>query len=494
MSFLSLGWLWLFLPLGLYLFHSHVNNRLLLNRKNIPMMIAMIFIIIAMSRPALEKEPVSIAQEGNDIIIAIDLSYSMYADDLKPTRLEYAKQLLHDLIASDHKDRFGIIGFTTNAIILSPLSDDSELLLHLFSGLDETLVMTKGTAIMPLLKLARKMSKSKDPTLLVLSDGGDAEHYKKEAAFAKAQGLHVNILMLASERGATIEKSDGSLLNDSDGNIVVTSENRAIKALSDASDGEYLSQPDLHDVRNLLAKKQTHDFESEKKVMEYREFFYLFIFLAIASALLAFTTLSLYPKGTSSFLTAYARRALIALLLVFGISLDADDNKLHYNHANMLYNDGHYDKALSLYKSVKSSDPLFKSQVYFNMGNCLIRLQEYDKARVMFVKSLTLVDDIEARENLLALFYAQEQDHLITGRQKGKKRVQESSAENSKSDKKKQGGGSNMDVSADASGGGDEGKKVKSDPRLSFSKSKNRLSSKQYELINQRSVHESKPW
>ncbi|MEA3522719.1 MAG: VWA domain-containing protein [Campylobacterota bacterium] len=481
MIFLSLGWFWLLLPLGFYLLY--IRGRHVFNRKNNLMLLAMLCIIIAMSRPAFEKEPIILAQEGNDIIIALDLSYSMYADDVKPTRLEYAKTLLTDLIKSNHHDRFGIIGFTSNAIILSPLSDDSELLLHLFSGLDEQLIMTKSTAMMPMLQLARKMSKSQNPNLLVLSDGGDAESYDKEALFAKDKDLHVNIIMLASDTGATITKDNGELLKDAQGNIVVTRANRAIKSLSDMTQGEYLSMPDSNELRSLITQKETHDFENEKKVMEYRELFYIFIVLATIFVMLAFTTLYLHVM-----------KRLAPLLLIFGISLEAGDNKLHYNQANMLYNSGEYAKALTLYQSVKSSKASFKAQVYFNMGNCLIRLQEYEKARVMFIKSLTLSNDIQARENLLALMYAQDQDHLLTGRQKGKQRAQDSSAENSDSSKKKRGGSSNMDVSADTSGGSDEGKKVKSDPRLSFSKSKSKLSSKQYELINQRSIYETKPW
>ncbi len=481
MIFLAQGWFWLFLPLGFYLLHKH--NKLLLNRKNIFMLFAMISIIIALSRPAFEKEPIALAQEGNDIIIALDLSYSMHADDLKPTRLGYAKKLLTELIKADHQDRFGIIGFTTNAIILSPLSDDSELLLHLFSGLDERMIMTRGTAIMPLLKLARKLSKSKNPILFILSDGGDAQMYDEEALFAKEKGLHVNILMLASEKGATIIKPNGELLKDTKGNIVVTRANNEIKSLSDITKGEYLIEPSVNDVRTLIKQKQTHDFESEKKVMQYRELFYAFIVLALIFSILAFTTLSLYLL-----------KRLAPLLLIFGVSLSGADNREHYNQANALYNDGKYAKALALYQSVKSGEPVFKSHVYFNMGNCLIRLQKYEKARRMFIKSLTLVDDREARENLLAIMYAQEQDHMITGRQKGKKRAQDSSAKNSKSNKKKQGGSSNMNVSADASGGGNQGKKTKSEQKLSFSKAKSKLSYKQYELINKRSIYETKPW
>ena len=83
---------------------------------------------------------------------------------------------------------------TTNAIILSPLCDDDTLLLHLFEGLDEALIMTRGTAVMPLLELARKMSRSPEPLLLLLTDGGDEASYEKEARYAKEAHLHVNVI------------------------------------------------------------------------------------------------------------------------------------------------------------------------------------------------------------------------------------------------------------------------------------------------------------
>jgi Ca-activated chloride channel family protein len=485
MTFLAPEWFWLLLPLIVYTLHLKIENALVINRKNFFIFLAMIFTVVALSRVALQKQPSVLDQEGSDIIIALDLSYSMHADDVKPDRLSYAKELLSELIKSDHKNRFGITAFTSNAIILSPLSDDGELLLHLFSGLDEDMIITKSTAIMPVLKLSRKMSKSKHPMLLIFSDGGDEDDYEKELIYAKQQGLHVNIIMLASQKGSTITQSDGKLLKDEDGNIVITRANHAIKDISDATGGEYLVIPDVSEVRELIKSKQSHDFESKKKVMQYRELFYLFIILAIISALLGFTTLS------SSLL-----KRIAPFLLIFGITLEAGNvqYKILYNKANMLYKEGEYEKALSLYGRVKSADEEFKSKVFFNMGNTLIRLKEYDKARVMFIKSLTLKYDIEAKENLLAIFYAQEQDHLLSGRQEGKKRSQDSSGENSESKNKKRGGGSNMDVSANSSGGSDKGKKNRSDPRLSFSKAKSRLSSKQYELINQRSVYESKPW
>ncbi len=486
MSFLALEWFWLFLPLAFYLLHVSFNSMIVFNRKTVFILISMLFIIIALTRPALKKEPIELLQEGSDIIIALDLSYSMYADDLKPTRLKYAKKLLKDVINSNHKDRFAIIGFTTNAIILSPLSDDTTLLLHLFDRLDESMIMTKGTAIMPLLKLSSKMSKSENPILLIFSDGGDKSSYKEEALYAKEKGLQVSIIMLATKHGATIKKPNKNLLKDEKGNIVVTRENSSIKIISDLTNGKYLSEADANDIISLIEKQKSYDFESKKKLMQHVELFYIFIILAIVFALLAFTTLSLHVI-----------KYIAPFLLMFGITLEATtiQAKKSYNMANTLYNSGKYSQALTLYKTIKSDEASFKYKVFYNMGNCLIRLKEYEKAREMFIKSLILQNDTQARENLLAIFYAQEQNHMMSGRQKGKKRAQDTDAKNSRSKDKKRGGGSNMNVSTDSSNAiSDDGKKTKTNSHISFSNSKAKLSSKQYELINQRSVYETKPW
>lgn len=158
---------------------------------------------------------------------------------------------------------------------------------------------------------------------------------------------------------------------------------------------------------------------------------------------------------------------------------------------------GEWGKALSLYKQIRSGDSDFKATLYFNMANCYIRLQEFEQARTMLRHSLTLRHDPEAVENLYAISRADEQDRMLSGRQKGKERDTSSSAEAAPPPKKerKEGGGSNMDAAADASSGSSEGgKKVRGEGRIGLSKGNAKLSSRQYEMINKRSVNEAKPW
>jgi Ca-activated chloride channel family protein len=172
-----------------------------------------------------------------------------------------------------------------------------------------------------------------------------------------------------------------------------------------------------------------------------------------------------------------------------------ESSKARYNAAVSHYKEGNYEIALSGFESIQSADVNEKASLYYNSALCYIRLKEFDKARENLIKSLTLKFDEAAYANYL---YIKDATHheMITGQQEGKKRAQSVHAESSLSSKKrKEGGGSNMNVSADASNSaGDAKMKTGSESMLSFSKNGAKLSSSQYELINERSVNETTPW
>ena len=167
-----------------------------------------------------------------------------------------------------------------------------------------------------------------------------------------------------------------------------------------------------------------------------------------------------------------------------------------YNAANALYRAGGYERALELYGSFEPAEAAFAARLWYNRGNTLVRLKEFAKAREAFARSLALQYDEAALENMMHILHAEAQDHMLTGRQEGEKRAQEQAGETTQSGKQKEGGGSNQPGSAQQNrGAGAQGRKAELESRLQFSdKGNSKLSSKQYELINQRSVHETKPW
>lgn len=440
-------------------------------------MLSFLFIVLALSRPVVEQEPIKSKQVLSDVVIAVDLSFSMHADDIKPTRLQKAKESLKELVSFEHKSRFGVLGFTTNAIVLSPLTSDSELLLHLFNSLDEKNIITTGSSIMPALKLARKMSHSKNLSVVLLSDGADESTYSAEAVYAKENSMRVNVLMLASPMGSTLKLENGELLKDESGDIVVSRENSAIEEISDISGGVY--SKDFDEILDALGNQKQDDKESMATVVQNFELFYYFVFLAIVTFLISVTTLKKY---------------VLAFLLMFGVNLSANEYTDFFKEANKLYKNGEYEKALNNYKRIKSSHVEFKSVVYYNMGNSLIRLQEFKKAREAYLKSLTLMYSKEADENLAFIKNVGDKVEMNTAQRDTKKRSSIAKKEES-SRKQKDGGSSNMKVSAAASSGSsDDGKKAKSEPKIDLNSGKAKLSSKQYELINKRVINEKQPW
>ena len=442
-----------------------------------------IFIVIALSRPVIKSQPIQNDEILNDVIIAIDLSYSMQAQDIEPSRLEFAKKSFSKLVDLGLKTRFGVIGFTTNAIILSPLTQDSELLKYLSNALDTKLIMTKGSAIMPVLKLARKISSSKDLTVVILSDGADKESYKEEAQYAKENSLVVNVFMIATTFGSTLVLENGELLKDEVGDIVITKSNENIALIPHTTGGVYTK--DFDELLDALDTQRNKDYKTKTTTIDNIEFFYLFILLAIVTFLVTVTNLKNY---------------LLAYLLI-GINLDAsildyfkDENRVVFKKANSYYKAGEYEKALLHYQSLQSNSLEFKSKIYYNVANTLVRLQRFQQARENYLKSLTLHYSIEADENMRYIKNVKEPKQMSSRQKKSAKNSSTAKKKNSKKGKK-DGGSSNMKVSADAgSGESKSAKESRSDAMLNLSQAKAKLSFRQYELINARSVNETKPY
>jgi len=481
MSFLNPEYFWLLLFLVAAFMKKDLSHLRLTSYGYI---LTFLLIVIALTRPVIEQEPIKTQELLSDVVLGVDLSYSMQAEDISPTRLDFAKKALEEIVKSEQKSRFGVFAFTTNAIILSPLTSDSELLLHLFGSLDSNLIMTKGSSIMPALRLARKMSNSKKVSVVLLSDGADELNYSSEIAFAKENKIVVNVLMIATKLGSSLKLENGELLKDELDEIVVSRENSAIESLSNATDGVYTK--DVDEILSALSSQRDEMHKSDVTLVQNRELFYYFIVLALMTFLLSTTRL---------------KRYVLAFVLLFGITLEADvlefmkdKNALAFEHGVLLYKAGEYEKSLESFSTVKSSSAKIKAVVFYNQANALVRLKEFEKAREAYKKSLTLHYTKEADENLEYIKDVKEQQEMSTGQQKTAKHSS-TAKKRENSQKEREGGSSNMKVSASSGSGAQEkGKKSLSAPKIDLNSGKAKLSSKQYELINKRQVDEKKPY
>ncbi|MDO9207590.1 MAG: VWA domain-containing protein, partial [Sulfuricurvum sp.] len=370
MIFLSPLWLIFLLFIPLYITLAKRKSWRMDNSQKW-LIFSIVLIIVALARPVIPQKPLKIEQTGSDVILAIDLSYSMRGTDVAPSRLEAAKQLLIDTVRSHPNDRFGVIGFTTSAIVLSPLTKDTELLEHLFGSLDESQIITKGTTVMSALELSRKMSHAASPLVILLTDGGDETHYAKEAQFAADKNLRVTIVMLASHNGSTLPNEEGNALKDEKGHIVVSTRNDAISEIANATGGKVVEGS--VSLREVIDEERSEDFSGSSSVTDNQELFYFPLTLALIAFVLAMTTL-----GTK------VSKKIVVILAFIGLSSNAgvfdfaylhfasesyhqknyenaghwyariESNEAIYNYANALYKAGKYQEALTQYRRIKS--------------------------------------------------------------------------------------------------------------------------------------------
>ena len=523
MSFLSPEFFWLTLVLLLMMVYRKQKKEHVIAKqtqhKLILLYFSLIMIILALARPVLKEAPIKQEYEGSEVVIALDLSYSMQAEDIKPNRLEASKTFIKELIQERVHERFALLGFTTNAIILSPLSADAELLSHQLDLIQSELVITKGTHMASVLDLSTKLSQVQAKNLIIVGDGGDEVDFSKEIGYAKENGLSISMVMMATASGARLQDRHGVWMKDSSDHLVISSANAKSKALSSSTGGIYVEAGEsaVNEISSWLDTREKK--LSSADLLMYDELFYYPLFFALVFFLLGVTKLH-----------KYLFKGLLVLFALMGINAQADMREFstqsagdeayaqekyleelkkyqkrglrspedHYNLANAYYRVGKYEEAIDTYKEIRSTRPSLKAKVFHNLGNAYVRLEMFAEAREAYKKSLIISYDKETDENLLYISGFRKHEGLQTGQQKGKKKNESKVAKNaSKKDgeKKKGAGSSNMKVSAQAGAGSKtKGKKVRNEAQVQFNASQSALSYRQYELINERRVNEENPW
>ena len=144
------------------------------------------FIIFALFEPKIEKETVSIKKEGLDIYFLIDVSNSMDAEDLKPSRMHRAKEIVQEVINNLQGDRIGFIPFSSDAYIQMPLTDDYTMGRLFLDVVDTNMIYGGGTNIEKAIKIASESFSAGtkgDRVIILFSDG--EEHDERVIALAK---------------------------------------------------------------------------------------------------------------------------------------------------------------------------------------------------------------------------------------------------------------------------------------------------------------------
>ncbi len=224
---------------------------------------AVVLIFLALRGPSFGSSKEEVKSIGKDIMIALDLSQSMNARDIQPSRLEKTKFELKNLVEAFSSDRIGILIFSNEAFVQCPLTYDQSALNLFIETLQTSLVPSSGTDFGPALKMAREKLMSQEnegpnpssKIILLISDGEDfGDETEKEAREIEKSNIRLFTLGVGSEEGATIPIGRGVNKTDRSGNEVITTlESRSLKKLAADTGGKYFEiNKRVNDTERLI--------------------------------------------------------------------------------------------------------------------------------------------------------------------------------------------------------------------------------------------------
>jgi len=273
------------------------NRRLSKRVRSILIMIALVCAIFALARPQIDNGEIKVKSSFINIVAAIDMSKSMFANDIYPSRFEFAKNKFFDTLSYLKNAKVALLGFSTQTFLISPLTQDFHSLKFLAKNLNLDYLSLKGTDILATLQAADTLfGKEKKKILLLFTDGGDQKEFSKEIAYAKAHHITVYIYNIGTQKGGPIKTKEG-VLKDKNGDIVIVKRNDAIKALALQSGGGYLNyslaKDDIKTLTDTIENRYTPTQEDTSVIKDKKELFYYPLGVAI---LLFFVALFSFPR------------------------------------------------------------------------------------------------------------------------------------------------------------------------------------------------------
>ncbi|MBT5540163.1 MAG: VWA domain-containing protein, partial [Alphaproteobacteria bacterium] len=240
--------------------------------------------IIAMAGPRWNYRDVETFESDANMIVLLDLSKSMDAADVKPSRVALARQEIQDLIDKNRDVKIGLVAFAATPHMINPVTDDMDTITHLLPSLETELVTVQGSRLMPAFQMAAESLNAipgTNKSLLVISDGDFDEHNMKDLIDKTLpKDVRVHTMGVGTEIGAPVPSGKGGFHKER-GKVVITHlEAQKLKALAQAGNGQYFQAGPLQEnaskiLKTMKMKEGEKSTERTHRIWE--EKFYLFL-------------------------------------------------------------------------------------------------------------------------------------------------------------------------------------------------------------------------
>ena len=342
---------------------------------------ALALLIVVLARPQLGTKISHEKRTGIETIICMDISNSMLAEDVTPSRLDRAKMMVENLVDHFTNDKIGLIVFAGEAFVQLPITSDYVSAKMFLSSINPSMLSTQGTDIAAAITMASHSFTQEEnigKAIIVITDGEDHEGGALEAAKeAKERGMNTYVLGVGSPNGAPIPTGTGDYMKDNSGQTVMSALNEDMcRQLADAGSGAYIhvennsnAQEQLDNELDKLAKKET----SSTIYSDYDEQFQAVAIIVLLLLILEVCILEIKNpmlKNVSLFKRS-KKVAAVGILLLVAVGMQAQSDRKMIRQGNKLYRKGNVAEAeVSYRKAVERNER--NAQANYNLGNALM--------------------------------------------------------------------------------------------------------------------------
>ena len=360
---------------------------------------ALALLIVVLARPQFGNKISHEKRTGIETIICMDISNSMLAEDVTPSRLDRAKMMVENLVDHFTNDKIGLIVFAGDAFVQLPITSDYVSAKMFLSSITPAMISTQGTDIAAAINMAAHSFTQEEnigKAIIVITDGEDHEGGALEAAKeAKAKGMNTYVLGVGSPNGAPIPIGNGDYMKDNSGQTVMSALNEQMcRQLADAGSGAYIhvennsnAQEQLDNELDKLSKKET----SSTIYSDFDEQFQAVAIIVLLLLILEVCILEIKNpmlKNVSLFKRS-KKVAAVAVLLLVAVGVQAQSDRQLIRQGNKQYRKGNVAEAeVSYRKAVERNER--NPQANYNLGNSLMAQRKDSLAITQLEKAAKL--------------------------------------------------------------------------------------------------------
>ncbi|WP_390904005.1 VWA domain-containing protein [Shewanella phaeophyticola] len=391
------------------------------------LIVCWIIAVIALADPAVNKQnlPVFATEQGR--VLIMDMSLSMYATDLSPNRLSYARFRATDLLSELKEGETGLIAYAGDAYTISPLTRDSATILNLLPTLSPDIMPTKGSNLASALALAEDLLAQGGHVggdIILMTDGVSDSQFNQAIKTLKDSRYRLSIMAFGSQQGAPIRLGDGQLLRDNSNEVVVAKTDYALlQELAQQHQGILVpTQTDGSDVSTLtewlaidgeateteLAGESWQDLDPYLAILlvlpmlvSFRQGLITLVLnpLFLLGALMSLNAINSQPAHASLWQDLWQTQDQQAQSAFEqgNFTQAADTFKDPQWQASAHYKAGDYQQALEGFEQDNSANG------FYNQGNALMQLKDYQEAIKRYQQAIELQSPFAGAEQNLEL-------------------------------------------------------------------------------------------